>query len=182
MTEKNRSWRSWCASDAACKGYQPIPRCTTCQPKAGAEDLELMAGNRPTVPEDTFLRIQKDDCLAREIELDGRSVNRKRVRRLMQLIGAGGHLPASQHQFREPNRQGISRSIRTCSRRAGDQPGYTPACGRTDITYIPMARGFLRDTWCAIMDWHSRLAGAGLAAVRNQPPNGGRLPVLRLWN
>ena len=35
--------------------------------EAGAEDLEFDGPHRPTVPEDTFLRLQKDDCLAQKI-------------------------------------------------------------------------------------------------------------------
>ena len=55
----------------------------------------------------------------------------------------GGHLLA----------QGI-RSIRL-AQGAGDQPGCPcPEVWATDITYIPMARGFLY--LMAIMDWHSR--------------------------
>ena len=39
--------------------------------EAGAEDLELMAPHRSTVPEDTFLRLQKDDCLAQKSRTPG---------------------------------------------------------------------------------------------------------------
>ena len=55
--------------------------------------------HRPTVPKDTFLRLQKDDCLAQKSRTPGQP-----------QAGPpadaddrpGGHLPASQHQQAKP--------------------------------------------------------------------------------
>ena len=56
--------------------------------------------------------------------------------------GSGSHLPTSQHQ--KPV------SIPTCCR----EPNRVDQVWAADITYIPMAQGFLY--LVAIMDWHSR--------------------------
>jgi putative transposase len=78
----------------------------------------------------------------------GHPVNRKRVRRLMQKMG----LVAI---YQKPRT-----SVSTAEHKkypyllgglAIDRPGYVSA---TDITYIPMAKGFLY--LVAIIDWHSR--------------------------
>ena len=79
----------------------------------------------------------------------GHQVNRKRVRRADAADRPGGHLPASQPPASQT--QGI-RSIHTCS--GGWRSTGSNQVWATDITYIPMARGFLY--LVAIMDWHSR--------------------------
>ena len=82
------------------------------------------------------------------LERQGRPVNRKRVRRLMRVMGL----------------RAIYRRPRTSQPEPGSRP-YPYLLGKTeitrsnqvwaaDVTYIPMAQGFLY--LVAIMDWYSR--------------------------
>ena len=110
--------------------------------EAGAEDLELMA-----LIDQQYLKtpFYGSGRMTAWLRYHGHQVNRKRVRRLMQLIGL-------EAIYRRPNT-------------SKPNPGHKvyPYLLRglevnqvwaTDITYIPMARGFLY--LVAIMDWHSR--------------------------
>ena len=65
--------------------------------EAGAEDMELMALIDQQYLKTPFYGSRRMTAWLRN---HGHQVNRKRVRRLMQLIG--GHLPASQHQQAKP--------------------------------------------------------------------------------
>jgi putative transposase len=83
-----------------------------------------------------------------ELRLAGRQVNRKRVQRLMRLMGLEAlgskpktSRPAAPHRIYPYLLRG----------RAIDRPNQVWAA---DITYIPMARGFLY--LVVVMDWHSR--------------------------
>jgi putative transposase len=83
-----------------------------------------------------------------ELRLAGHPVNRKRVQRLMRLMGLEAlgpkpktSRPAVQHRIYPYLLRGL----------AIDRPNQVWAA---DITYIPMARGFLY--LVAVMDWHSR--------------------------
>jgi hypothetical protein len=83
-----------------------------------------------------------------ELRLAGRQVNRKRVQRLMRLMGLAAlgpkpktSRPAAQHRIYPYLLRGL----------AIDRPNQVWAA---DITYIPMARGFLY--LVVVMDWHSR--------------------------
>jgi putative transposase len=80
--------------------------------------------------------------------LEGQQIGRKRVRRLMRAIGIAAvyrkprtTLPNASHQVYPYLLSGLTI----------DRPDQVWA---TDITYIPMARGFVY--LCAVMDWHSR--------------------------
>ena len=117
--------------------YRPAP------PKA--EDLELMALLDRQYLKTPFYGSRKMRVWLRE---QGHQVNRKRVRRLMRLMGL-------EAIYRRPN----------TSQPAPDHKAYpyllkgleinrVNQVWASDITYIPMARGFLYLT--AIMDWHSR--------------------------
>jgi putative transposase len=82
------------------------------------------------------------------LRLEGHQIGRKRVRRLMRAIGIAA----------------VYRKPRTTLPNAGHQVFPYLLSGLTierpnqvwasDITYIPMARGFVY--LCAVMDWHSR--------------------------
>ena len=110
--------------------------------EAGAEDLELMA-----LIDQQYLKtpFYGSGRMTAWLRYYGHQVNRKRVRRLMQLIGL-------EAIYRRPN---------TSKPNPGHKvyPYLLRGLGvnqvwATDITYIPMARGFLY--LVAIMDWHSR--------------------------
>jgi putative transposase len=84
------------------------------------------------------------------LRLVGRQVNRKRVQRLMRLMGLEAlgpkpktSRPAAQHRVYPYLLRGL----------AIDRPNLVWAA---DITYIPLARGFLY--LVVVMDWHSRYA------------------------
>ena len=113
--------------------------------EAGAEDMELMALIDQQYLKTPFYGSRR---MTAWLRYHGHQVNRKRVRRLMQLIGL-------EAIYRRPNttkpNQGI-RSIRTCS--GGWRSTGSTRCGPPTSPYIPMARGFLY--LMAIMDWHSR--------------------------
>ena len=78
----------------------------------------------------------------------GHQVNRKRVRRLMQLIGLEAIYRRSNTSKPNPGHKVYPYLLR------GLEINRVNQVWATDITYIPMARGFLY--LVAIMDWHSR--------------------------
>jgi putative transposase len=117
--------------------YQPVPD--------SAEDLELMALMDRQYLKTPFYGSRKMTAWLRS---QGYQVNRKRVRRLMRAMGL-------QAIYRRPN----------TSKPAPDHQVYpyllkgleinrVNQVWTADVTYIPMARGFLY--LVAIMDWHSR--------------------------
>ena len=113
--------------------------------EASGENLALMqALDRQYLDTPFYGWVEADEGLARE----GRCVSRKRVQRLMCIMGL----------------RAIYRSPRT-SRPAPEHRVYPYLLEKirvtrpnqawaADITYLPMARGFLH--LVAIMDWHSR--------------------------
>jgi putative transposase len=116
------------------------------QPReVSAEDLELMALMDRQYLKTPFYGSRR---MAAWLRSQGYAVNRKRVRRLMQLMG----LEAT---YRRPNtskpaagHQGYPYLLR------GLEINRVNQVWAADITYIPMARGFLY--LVAIMDWYSR--------------------------
>jgi putative transposase len=117
--------------------YRPAP--------ASAEDLELMALMDRQYLKTPFYGSRKMSVWLRA---QGYQVNRKRVRRLMRVMGL-------EAIYRRPN----------TSKPAPDHKIYpyllkgleinrVNQVWSADITYLPMARGFLY--LVAIMDWHSR--------------------------
>jgi putative transposase len=115
------------------------------RPKAviGADDLALMRRIDELHLERPFYGSRR---MMFELNKEGRGVNRKRVQRLMRVMGIEALVP----------RPGTSKAA----------PGHNPYLLRgvtiaepnhvwaADITYIPMARGFLY--LVAIIDWASR--------------------------
>ena len=109
------------------------------------EDLALMRRIDELYLEHPFLGVARmaPCCEPR------RPVNRKRVQRLMRLMGMEAHRPEARTLS---SRRRSTRSSRTCCA-AWRSTGPTRS-GRADITYIPMGRGFLY--LVAIIDWDSR--------------------------
>ena len=111
--------------------------------EASGEDLALMrAMDRQCLDTPCYGSRRMKVWLARE----GRCVSRKRVQRLMRIMG----LPAI---YRSPRTSPPARRVYPYLLRNAKitRPNQAWAA---DITYLPMARGFLY--LVAIMDWHSR--------------------------
>ena len=75
-------------------------------------------------------------------------VNRKRVQRLMRLMGIRALHPGAKTTRRNPKHKGYPYLLRELKINRVNQVWCT------DLTYIPMRKGFLY--LVAIMDWHSR--------------------------
>ena len=86
--------------------------------------------------------------VADELELAGLAVSRKRVQRLMRLMGIAALYPKRRTSAPAPGHRVCPYLLRGL---AITRPNQVWA---SDITYIPMARGFLY--LVAIMDWFSR--------------------------
>jgi putative transposase len=86
--------------------------------------------------------------LSRQLRRQGKKVNRKRVQRLMRLMGIEAVYPKPRTSRPHPQHKVYPYLLRDLTI---DQPNQVWA---SDITYIPMARGFMY--LVAIMDWHSR--------------------------
>jgi putative transposase len=82
------------------------------------------------------------------LRTQGHQVNRKRVRRLMQLMGLEAIYRRPNTSKPAPGHKVYPYLLR------GLEVNRVNQVWATDITYIPMARGFLY--LVAIMDWHSR--------------------------
>jgi putative transposase len=123
-----------------------VARSTACYNAAGEseEELQLMRRidelylERPTRGSRSM-----QDCL----DTDGYVVNRKRVQRLMRKMGLTAVYPKKTSQPSEGHRiyPYLLRGLRI------DRSRQVYAA---DITYIPMAKGFLY--LVAVIDWHSR--------------------------
>jgi putative transposase len=83
-----------------------------------------------------------------ELNKEGRGVNRKRVRRLMRTMGIEALVPRPGTSKSAPGHKIYPYLLRGLTI---DEPNHVWAA---DITYIPMARGFLY--LVAIIDWASR--------------------------
>jgi putative transposase len=116
------------------------------QPAApGSEELALMRWIDKQYVATPFYGSRR---MTAALRLAGRRVNRKRVQRLMRLMGLEAlgpkpkiSRPSAQHRVYPYLLRGL----------AIDRPNQVWAA---DITYIPMARGFLY--LVVVMDWHSR--------------------------
>lgn len=78
----------------------------------------------------------------------GEDVNRKRVRRLMRIMGLEAIYPKPRTTWRNVNHRVFPYLLRGVEVVRPDQ------VWSTDITYVPMRRGFMYLT--AVLDWHSR--------------------------
>ena len=114
---------------------------------------------RPIKPEDLELMRLIDEqymktpfygsrSMARHFRRQGRKVNRKRIQRLMRLMGIEAIYPKPHTSRPHPEHKIYPYLLRDLTI---DRPNQVWAA---DITYVPMARGFMY--LVAIMDWHSR--------------------------
>lgn len=117
--------------------YQPVP--------ASAEDLELMALLDRQYLRTPFYGSRK---MTAWLRAQGYQVNRKRVRRLMQAMGLEAIYRRPNTSKPAPDHQVYPYLLK------GLEINRVNQVWTADITYLPMARGFLY--LVAIMDWHSR--------------------------
>lgn len=82
------------------------------------------------------------------LDRDGESVNRKRVQRLMRLMGLEGVFPGRRTSVAEPGAKAYPYLLRDRTLTRIDE------VWSSDITYIPMRHGFMYLT--AVIDWFSR--------------------------
>jgi putative transposase len=110
-----------------------------------AEDLDLMRRMDELHLQWPFMgsRMLRD-----QLRTQGLQVNRKRVRRLMRLMGIAAIYRRQNTSRRHPQHAVFPYLLRGL---VIDQPNQVWAA---DITYIPMARGFVY--LFAVMDWYSR--------------------------
>jgi putative transposase len=109
------------------------------------EDLELMR-----LIDEQYLKTPffGSRSMARHFRRQGRKVNRKRIQRLMRLMGIEAVYPKPHTSRPHPEHRIYPYLLRELSI---DHPNQVWA---SDVTYVPMARGFMY--LVAIMDWHSR--------------------------
>lgn len=86
--------------------------------------------------------------MARHFRREGLNVNRKRIQRLMRLMGIEAIYPKPHTSRAHPNHKVYPYLLKHL---LIDHPNQVWAA---DITYVPMAHGFMY--LVAIMDWHSR--------------------------
>jgi len=86
--------------------------------------------------------------IKRQLKREGQRVNRKRIQRLMRLMGIEAIYPKPHTSRPHPQHRIYPYLLRDLTI---DRPNQVWAA---DITYVPMARGFMY--LVAIMDWHSR--------------------------
>jgi putative transposase len=109
------------------------------------EDLELMR-----IIDELYLQNPSSGSrsLSRQLRRQGKKVNRKKVQRLMRLMGIEAVYPKPRTTRPHPQHKVYPYLLRDLTI---DRPNQVWAC---DITYIPMARGFMY--LVAVMDWYSR--------------------------
>jgi putative transposase len=115
------------------------------RPEPGAEDLALMRRLDELHLELPFYGSRR---MTFELNREGRQVNRKRVTRLMRVMGIEALVPRPGTSKAAPGHQIYPYLLRGL---AITEPNHVWA---SDITYIPMASGFLY--LVAIIDWASR--------------------------
>ena len=110
-----------------------------------AHNLDLM---RLLVEEFTQHNFKGVLGLRDHLRLAGHSVNARRIRRLVRLMG---HEPV----YPKPRLSMPGQGVRPYPYLLRDRPATAPnEVWSTDITYVPMAKGFLY--LAAVLDWHSR--------------------------
>jgi putative transposase len=115
------------------------------QPETSAEDLALMRRIDEIYLEKPFYGSRR---MTFDLNEEGRGVNRKRVQRLMRLMGLEGLVPRPGTSKAAPGNKIYPYLLRGVTI---TEPNHVWA---SDITYIPMANGFLY--LVAIIDWASR--------------------------
>ena len=109
------------------------------------EDLELMR-----LIDEQYLKTPffGSRSMARHFRRQGRNVNRKRIQRLMRIMGIEAIYPKPHTSRPHPGHRIYPYLLSDLSIDHANQ------AWAADITYVPMARGFMY--LVAIMDWHSR--------------------------
>jgi putative transposase len=115
------------------------------QPQPCADDLALMRRIDELYLEKPFYGSRR---MTFELNEEGRGVNRKRVQRLMRLMGLEALVPRPGTSKAAPGNKIYPYLLRGVTI---SEPNHVWA---SDITYIPMANGFLY--LVAIIDWASR--------------------------
>lgn len=117
--------------------YQPKPM--------GEEDLKLMR-----LIDEQFLKTPTwgSRSMRNHLRRLGYKVNRKRIQRLMRIMGLDPIYPRPRTSRPHPDHKVYPYLLRGMTI---DRPNQVWAA---DITYIPMSRGFMY--LVAVMDWHSR--------------------------
>ena len=115
------------------------------RPEPGAEDLALMLRIDELYLEKPFYGSRR---MTFDLNEEGRGVNRKRVQRLMRLMGLEALVPRPGTSKAAPGNKIYPYLLRGLEI---TQPNHVWA---SDITYIPMAHGFLY--LVAVIDWASR--------------------------
>jgi putative transposase len=115
------------------------------QPETSADDLALMRRIDELYLDKPFYGSRR---MTFDLNEEGRGVNRKRVQRLMRLMGLEGLVPRPGTSKAAPGNKIYPYLLRGVSI---TEPNHVWA---SDITYIPMASGFLY--LVAIIDWASR--------------------------
>lgn len=110
-----------------------------------AEELELRRKIDEIYLEHPFMGSRQ---IVRTLARKGLRVNRKRVQRLMRAMGLQAIVPGPHTSMPHADHKKYPYLLRDL---AVNRPNQVWA---SDITYIPMTRGFL--FLVAIMDWHSR--------------------------
>ena len=118
--------------------YQPVPA-------VSSEDLDLMRQIDEIYLQWPFYGTRR---MCNELARRDQVVNRKRVQRLMRLMGLQAIYPRRRTSLPASGHRIYPYLLRDLSI---DRPNQVWA---TDITYIPMAQGFMY--LVAILDWHSR--------------------------
>jgi putative transposase len=110
-----------------------------------AEDLELMR-----LMDEQYLKtpIWGSRSMRNHLRRLGYKINRKRVQRLMRLMGLEAIYPKPRTSRPHPDHKIYPYLLRDLSIDRANQ------VWAADITYIPMSRGFMY--LVAVMDWHSR--------------------------
>jgi putative transposase len=117
--------------------YRPV--------RTRAEDLELMRQI-----DEQYLRTPSygSRSMKRHFRRLGQKVNRKRIQRLMRLMGIEAVYPKPHTSRPHPEHRVYPYLLRGLN---VERPNHVWAA---DITYVPMSRGFMY--LVAVMDWHSR--------------------------
>ena len=119
--------------------YHPTP--------INPEDLELMRKIDELYTQDPSLGSRS---INRQLRRQGKKVNRKRIQRLMRLMGIEAVYPKPRTSRPHPQHRIYPYLLRDLTIERSNQ------VWAADITYIPMVRGYMY--LVAIMDWHSRKA------------------------
>jgi putative transposase len=117
--------------------YEPVPE--------SADNLRLMRLIDKQYLETPFYGSRR---MAEHLKRDGHEVNRKRMQRLMRLMGLEGLFPGRKTSMPAPGHKVYPYLLRSLTI---DRPNQVWC---SDITYVPLRRGFLY--LVAVMDWFSR--------------------------